>query len=106
MTDDNREKPEALIIDQQDKRTALEMIRIGIRIIIAQIFGLGFLIATSKLYNLLEIMHLMVPFILLNVLLFILAAYLISGSLIRLNRLEIQIRRYQSKHSRLSKFVD
>ena len=111
MKEDNREKLDALILDellvfQQDKKTALEMIRIGIRIIIAQIFGLGFLIATSKFYNLLEIMHLIVPFILLNVLLFILAAYLISVSLIRLNRLEIKIRRYQSEHSRLSKFAD
>jgi hypothetical protein len=111
MKEENREKLDALIVDgmlvfQQDKRTALETIRIGIRIIVAQIFCLGLLIATSKLYNFLEIKHLMVPFILLNALLFILAAYLISGSLIRLHRLEIQIRRYQSEHNRLSKFAD
>jgi uncharacterized membrane protein len=110
MIEDNQQKFDAYIVDellafQQDKRTTLETIRIGIRIIIAQIFCFGLLIATSKFYNFLEIKHLMIPFILLNALLFILATYLISGSLIHLHRLEIQIRRYKSEHNRLSKFA-
>ena len=57
---------EEILVLLQEKRTALRMVRIGIAAIIAQITILGFLIATSKYYERMEVMHLWIPFALLN----------------------------------------
>ncbi len=54
---------EEILVLLQEKRTALRMVRIGIGAIIAQITILGFLIATSKYYEWMEVMHLWIPFV-------------------------------------------
>lgn len=107
----DREREDAIVVDEilvllQEKRTALAMIRTGIGIIVAQMFVLGLLMVTSKYYNLLEIMHLMIPFVVLNIILLLLGIYLIWDSLVHLYRLASQVRRYKQRHSRLVDFID
>jgi hypothetical protein len=103
MEDKYSVKKEDLILDilltlHQEKRTALVMIRIGIATFIAQIAILGFLIATSKFYQWVEVMHLVIPFILLNLIVFGIASYLIFRSILKINQLDRRILRYYEFH--------
>jgi hypothetical protein len=111
MTRDDDEKQNTVIIDEvlmllQVKRTALEAIRIGIRIVIVQTIILSVLIATSRYYDLLEVTHLIIPFVLLNALLLCLSGYLIIGSLMRIHRLDHRIHRIQHEHSKIARFME
>ena len=100
-----------LIIDEllvllQEKRTALAMIRTGIAILISQITIIGILIATSKLYAWIEVLHLMFFFILLNFIALGIACYFIFGSLKELQKLDRQVLIYKKNHSTLASFLD
>ena len=97
---------EEILVFLQEKRTVLRMIRIGISTVIAQISILGFLIATSKYYEWMEVMHLWIPFALLNLILLSIAGYLIFGSLIRLHELDRQILKYKESHSVIGSVMD
>ncbi len=88
----------------QEKRTALAMIRIGIATVLAQIAILGFLIATSSYYVWMEVLHLLIPFTLLNVFLLAIALYFIFKSLMQIHRLDRQILRYKKRHRVLHDF--
>ena len=97
---------EEILVLLQEKRTALRMVRIGIAAIIAQITILGFLIATSKYYEWMQVMHLWIPFALLNLIVLGLAGYFIFGSLIHIHRLDQQIIRFKKSHGRIADFMD
>jgi hypothetical protein len=97
---------EEILVLLQEKRTALRMVRIGIAAIIAQITILGFLIATSKYYEWMEVMHLWIPFVLLNLVVLGIAGYFIFGSLIHIHRLDRQVHRYKKSHSVIANFMD
>ena len=91
---DNLKTDEILLL-LQEKRTLLSVIRIGISTIIAQISILGFLIATSRYYAWMEVLHLIIPFTVLNVLVFCVAAYFIIRPLIQLHLLDRDILRHK-----------
>ena len=97
---------EEILLLLQEKRTALRMVRIGISAIIAQITILSFLIATSKYYEWMEVMHLWIPFALLNLVVLGIAGYFIFGSLIHIHRLDRQIHRYKKSHGVISGLLD
>lgn len=82
---------ELLLTFEQDKRTALAMTRIGITTLVAQITILGFLIAASRYYRMMEVMHLVIPFILLNLVVFGIAGYLIFRSIFKIHQIDRQI---------------
>ena len=82
------------------------MVRIGISAIIAQISVLGLLIATSKYYERMEVMHLWIPFALLNLVVLCIVGYLIIGSLIRIHHLDHQMLTYKKSHKEIANFMD
>jgi hypothetical protein len=82
---------ELLLTFEQDKRTALAMTRIGITTLVAQITILGFLIAASRYYRMMEVMHLVIPFILLNLVVFGIAGCLIFRSIFKIHQIDRQI---------------
>jgi uncharacterized membrane protein len=96
---------EEILVLLQEKRTALRMVRIGISAVIAQISILGFLIATSKYYEWMQVMHLWIPFALLNLVVLGVAAYFIFGSLIQIQRMDRQILRYKNSHSKIANIM-
>ena len=105
------EDQDALIVDEllvflQEKRTALATIRIGLAIFIAQIAILGFLIATSRFYAWMEVLHLVIPFILLNIVALGLAAYFIIHSMIQIHHIDRQMIRYKKTHSKIANLMD
>ena len=97
---------EEILVFLQEKRTSLRMIRIGISAVIAQISILGFLIATSKYYEWMQVMHLWIPFALLNLFVLGIAGYFIIGSLIQICRLDRQILRYKKSRGGIANFID
>jgi len=97
---------EEILVLLQEKRTALRMVRIGISAVIALISILGLLIATSRYYKWIEVMHLWIPFVLLNLVVLGIAGYFIFGSLIHIHRLDRQILKYKKSHGRIANFMD
>jgi len=97
---------EEILFLLQEKRTSLRMVRIGITAIISQITILGFLIATSRYYKWMEVMHLWIPFALLNMVVLALAGYFIFGSLIHIHRLDRQVLKYKKSHGVISNLMD
>ena len=89
-----------------EKRTALSTLRTGIAILALPLSVLSLLIATSRLYDVLQVMSLLVPLLVLNAGLVGLAAYLIVHSIRRSHRYDLLIQELKRKHSRLADLVD
>ena len=102
----NKLVTDELLVFLQEKRTALAMIRIGIATVLAQLGILSFLIATSKYYAWMEVLHLLIPFTVMNLLLLAVSTYFIFESFIHILRLDRQILRYKKRHSVLADFTD
>ena len=64
------------------------MIRMGIATLIAQLSILSFVIATSRVYRWMEVAHLMMPFVLLDLIVFRIASYLIFPSILKAHQLD------------------
>jgi uncharacterized membrane protein YidH (DUF202 family) len=88
-----------------EKRTALSMLRTGIAIFAFPLSVLSVLIATSKSYELHEVMHWLLPVIGINLGLVALASYLIVHGLRRLRHYNRLIDKYKRKHSRLAELL-
>jgi len=102
----NKLVTDELLVFLQEKRTALAMIRIGIATVLAQLGILSFLIVTSKYYAWMEVLHLLIPFTVMNLLLLAVATYFIFKSIIHIYRLDRQILRYKKHHRVLADFTD
>ena len=89
-----------------EKRTALSSLRTGIAVFVLPLSVLSVLIATSRYYDLLRVVPLMVPLIVLNTALISLGAYLITHSIRRIHRYDRLIRDIKRKHSAIAELID
>jgi hypothetical protein len=89
-----------------EKRTSLAVMRTGITVLVLPLTVVSALIATSRLYDAVEVVHLLVPLLVFCVGLALLAVFLIVKSLIRLRHYDRVIRELKRSHSRLSAFID
>ena len=101
-------RPDSIAINEvqlvlAEKRTSLAVMRTGIAVLI---LPLSVLIATSKNYDFVHVLHLMVPLLILSSLLAIFGIYLILRSIIRMYRYDKIILRIKQKHSALAEFID
>jgi uncharacterized membrane protein YdbT with pleckstrin-like domain len=106
-----KDDKEALIIDEiqvllKEKRTSLAVMRTGITILIVQIMVSGFLIATSKSHQFLELLHVAIPFYAINAFLLLLGLYLIISSLVHIRHYDRTILSLKKKHRRISDLMD
>jgi len=102
---------DALILNEiqlllSEKRTAMSVMRTGIAIFALPLSVLSVLIATSRYYDVLHVMHFLVPLILLNAGLIGLAVYLIVHSIRRIRHYDRLIMEFKRKHSTLSELLD
>lgn len=109
--EDLRSCPEAIVINAvqlilAEKRTSLAGLRTGIAVCAIPLSLAGALIATSKYYDVLDVMHLFIPFVVLNLLLVVLGVYLIVRAITKLRREDRMIRAIKLKHSTLSELID
>ena len=72
-----------------EKRTSLAAMRTGIAVFAFPLSVLSVLIATSKSYEIHEVLHWLVPLILLNLGLVVLGIYLITRAVMRLSLIHI-----------------
>jgi uncharacterized membrane protein YidH (DUF202 family) len=104
-------EPDALIINEAqlilaEKRTSLAAMRTGIAVFALPLSVLGLLIATSRYYDVLHVLPLMIPLVLMLIALIILGGYLIIRSVKNIHRHDRLIHRLKTSHSRLSEFLD
>jgi uncharacterized membrane protein YkgB len=89
-----------------EKRTSLAAMRTGIAVFALPLSVLSVLIVTSKHYDVLHVLHWLVPLLAINGAMVVLGSYLIIRSIVRLHRHDRLILKLKQKHSRISEFID
>jgi hypothetical protein len=104
-------QPDNLILGEiqvllSEKRTALASLRTGIAVFALPLSVLSALIATSRYYNIANVMPLLVPLLLLNLGLIVLGSWLIYHSMTRLHHYDHLIRELRQKYESLAEYID
>ena len=89
-----------------EKRTSLAVMRTGIAVLAIPLSIMSLLIATSKYYDVLSVLNLLVPLTVLNLILVVLGAYLIVHSIIRMRHYDRFIHEIKRKHSVIGTFIE
>ena len=97
MKPENTEGADNLIFSEvqlvlAEKRTALSGLRTGIAIFALPLSVLSVLIATSKYYDAIKVLHFLVPLLALNAALVVLGTYLILHAILRIRHYDRQIK--------------
>ena len=93
---ENKEVIDEIRLLLDEKRTSISILSTGIFILLAQLLIYSILIATSKFYEIANVLHMIIPFYIVNFILLILAGYLIIHSLFRIrhfNHLILQVKK-------------
>ena len=89
-----------------EKRTSLSAMRTGIAVFVLPLSVLSVLIATSKYYDIINVMHLLIPLLLLCAALIFLGAYLVLHSIIKIRNQDRHIMEIKQSHRRIADFID
>ena len=89
-----------------EKRTALSTMRTGIAVFAFPLSVLSVLIAKSKSYEVHEVLHWLVPLLLLNLGLVVLGVYLITRSIVRIHRYDRLLDVLKRKNKWLAELLD
>jgi len=89
-----------------EKRTSLAVMRTGIAVLALPLSLISLLIATSKYYDFLKVLRLLIPLGVLNLCLLILGGYLIIRSIIRMKNYDRYIHEIKLKHSIIGEFIE
>ena len=89
-----------------EKRTSLAVLRTGITMAILPLSVMSLLVATSRYYEIEKVWHILVPLLVISLALLIVAAYLISRSIVKFMREDRLIMEIKKKHSRIAEFID
>jgi len=89
-----------------EKRTSLSVMRTGIAILALPLSVMSVLIATSRLYDALSVLHFLIPLGVLNVALIGLSVYLIIRSIIRIHFYDKLLYKIKLKKSELADLIE
>jgi len=89
-----------------EKRTSLAVMRTGIAVLALPSSVFSVLIATSRYYDVLKVMHLMLPLMILNAVLVVFGFYLIIHSALRMKHHDRLLRELKRKHSSVASLLD
>ena len=89
-----------------EKRTSLAAMRTGNAVFALPLSVLSILVATSKYYDLIQVIHFIVPLLVICAALIFLGSYLILRSIFRLHRYDKLILDIKRKHSKIAEFLD
>ena len=103
--------PVAVLINEvqlllAEKRTSLAVMRTGIAVLALPLSVFSLLIATSKYYEVLNVLHFLLPLAVLCVALLVFGAYLIASSALKIRRIDRLIHRVKLEHSAIARFLD
>jgi uncharacterized membrane protein YidH (DUF202 family) len=107
----DRTDPDSIVINEvqlvlAEKRTSLAVMRTGIAVLVLPMSVMSVLIATSKYYDILHVLHFLIPLGVLNLALIFFGAYLIVRSIVRMRHYDRLIHEIRAKHSVIGKFID
>jgi uncharacterized membrane protein YidH (DUF202 family) len=107
---DSKTDPDAVIIDEAklvlaEKRTAMALMRTGIAVFALPLSVLSLLIATSRYYDVVHVLHLILPLAVLCVALLVLGTHLVVRALRQLRNYDRLIHRLKTQHSKIGKFL-
>ncbi len=89
-----------------EKRTSLAVMRTGIAVLALPLSIVSVLIATSKYYEFMHVLHLLVPLMFINILLAVFGIYLIIRAIVRMRHHDALIQKIKKEHSAISVFID
>ncbi len=89
-----------------EKRTSLAIMRTGIAVLALPLSVTSVLIATSKYYDVLHVIHFLVPLGAINLALIVFGVYLIIRSIIRMRHYDRFIHEIKRKHSIIGEFIE
>lgn len=89
-----------------EKRTSLAAMRTGIAVFALPLSVMSLLIATSRFYDVLHVLHLLIPLAVINLGLIVLGAYLILRAMIKIHHYDRMIQRMKAGHSTIARFLD
>jgi uncharacterized membrane protein YidH (DUF202 family) len=89
-----------------EKRTSMAAMRTGIAVFALPLSVLGLLIATSRQYDVLHVLPLIIPLGLMLTALAVLGSYLILRALRNMHHYDRMMRQLKNCHSKLSRFLD
>lgn len=89
-----------------EKRTSLAALRTGIAVFALPLSVLSILIATSKHYDVIQVLHWLIPLLAICGAMIVLGFYLIIRSILRIHRHDRMIHNLKKKHSRIAEFID
>ncbi len=82
------------------------MMRTGIAVLVLPLSVMSFLIATSKYYDVLHVLHFLLPLGILNLVLIVFGAYLIIHSISRMRHYDCLIRKIKLTHTVIGEYID
>jgi uncharacterized membrane protein YidH (DUF202 family) len=108
---DEKSDQDAILINEvqlllAEKRTALSVMRTGIAVLALPLSVMSVLIATSKYYDVLHVLHLIIPLGTINFALMLFGGYLIIHSILRMRHYDHIIHEIKHKHSIIGGFID
>jgi hypothetical protein len=89
-----------------EKRTSLATMRTGITVFVLPLSVLSVLIATSKYYDIVQVMPFIIPLLAICVALVLLGSYLIIRSVIRMRHHDSLIMQLKRKHRWIAEYID
>ena len=111
MSELDRTQSDGILINEgqlilAEKRTWLATMRTGIAVFALPLSVLGLLIATSKYYDVMDVLHWLVPLLAICAALVALGFYLIIRSMACLHRQDQLILKLKKEHSLMAKLMD
>jgi hypothetical protein len=89
-----------------EKRTALSVLRTGISVFVLPLSVLSVLVATSRYYEIPQVIHFLLPLLVLCAGLVLLGSYLIVHSIVRIHRYDRLISKIKQKNGAIAGFID
>jgi uncharacterized membrane protein YkgB len=89
-----------------EKRTSLATMRTGITVFVLPLSVLSVLIATSKYYDVFQVMHFIIPLLAICVALVLLGSYLIIRAVVRMRHQDSLIMKLKRKHRWIAEYID
>ena len=111
MSEEKKMESEGLIINEvqlilAEKRTSLAAMRTGIAVFALPLSVLSVLVATSKYYDFIQVLHMIIPLLIICAALVALGTYLIIRSMIKIHRYDNIILEIKKKDSQIAEFIE
>lgn len=108
---DYNQGSEGIIINEvqlllAEKRTSLAAMRTGIAVLALPLSVCSVLVATSKYYDILSVIHFIIPLVMICSVLVVLGVYLIVRSIIKIHHYDKNILEIKRLHSQVADFIE